>query len=47
MLNSVVLAVLLAIGGVEENPGPVVENEMAIQLLCTGRGRNLKSGIQR
>jgi protein-arginine kinase activator protein McsA len=46
MLSSVVIAVLLVIGGVEQNPGPVAESEMAMQLLCTGCGRNLKSGIQ-
>jgi len=41
-----VLAVLLVIGGVEQNPGPVVEAENIVRLLCTGCGRNLKSGIQ-
>jgi len=41
-----VLAVLLVIGGVEQNPGPVVEAENTVRLLCTGCGRNLKSGIQ-
>jgi len=41
-----VLAVLLIIGGVEQNPGPVVEVENTVRLLCTGCGRNLKSGIQ-
>jgi hypothetical protein len=46
MLSSVVLAVLLVIGGVEQNPGHVAEGEMAMQLLCTGCGRNVKSGIQ-
>jgi hypothetical protein len=34
------------IGGVEQKPGIVAEGEMAVQLLCTGCGRNLKSGIQ-
>jgi hypothetical protein len=41
-----VLAVLLIIGGVEQNPGPVVEVENTVRLSCTGCGRNLKSGIQ-
>ena len=41
-----VLAVLLVIGGVEQNPGPVVEVENTVRLLSTGCGRNLKSGIQ-
>jgi len=40
-----VLAVLLVIGGVEQNPGAVVEVENTVRLLCTGCGRNLKSGI--
>jgi hypothetical protein len=38
--------VLLVIGGVEENAGPAVEVESTVRLLCTGCGRNLKSGIQ-
>jgi hypothetical protein len=46
VLSLIVLAVLLGIGGVEQNPGPGVEGENAIQLVCTGCGRNLKSGIQ-
>ena len=41
-----VLAVLLVIGGVEQNPGPVVEVESTVRFLSTGSGRNLKSGIQ-
>jgi len=44
--SSMVLAVLLVIGGVEQNPRPVVEVENTVRLLCTGCGRNLKSGIQ-
>jgi len=44
--SSMVLAVFPVIGGVEQNPGPVVEVENTVQLLCTGCGRNLKSGIQ-
>jgi len=46
VLSSMVLAVLLVIGGVEQNPGPTVEVENTVRLLCTGCGRNLKSGIQ-
>jgi hypothetical protein len=45
MLSSVALAVLLGIGGAEQNPGPIVEDDMAMQLVCTGCSRNLKSGI--
>jgi hypothetical protein len=39
VLSSMVLAVLLTIG-------PIVEVENTVRLLCTGCGRNLKSGIQ-
>jgi len=39
VLSSMVLAVLLMIG-------PVVVVENTVRLLCTGCGRNLKSGIQ-
>jgi hypothetical protein len=39
VLSSMVLAVLLIIGG-EQNPGPVVEVENTVRLLCTGCGRN-------
>jgi hypothetical protein len=46
MLSSVVLALLLVIGGFEQNSGPVTESLMAVQILCTGCSRNLKSGIQ-
>jgi hypothetical protein len=46
MLSSVVLAVLLVIGDVTQNPVPAVEGEMAVQLLCTRCSRNLKAGIQ-
>jgi hypothetical protein len=41
-----VLAVLLIIGGTEQNPGPVVEVENTVRLICTGCSRNLKSGFQ-
>ena len=46
VLCFMVLAMLLIIGGVEQNPGPVVEVENTVRLLCTGRGRNLNLGIQ-
>ena len=45
VLRAMVLAVLLVIGGVEQNPG-LVEVENTVRLLCTGCGGNLKSGIQ-
>jgi hypothetical protein len=41
-----VLAVLLVIGGVEQNPGPGVEGMNTKELVSTGCGWNLKSGIQ-
>ena len=46
VLSFMVLAVLLINGGVEQNPGPVLEVENTVRLLCTRCGRNLKSGIQ-
>ena len=46
VLSSMILSVLLVICGVEQNPGSVVEVENTVRLLCTGCGRNLKSGIQ-
>jgi hypothetical protein len=46
VLSSVVVTLLLIIGGVEQNPGPVVEAENTVRLLCIGFGRNLKSEIQ-
>ena len=46
VLISIVLAVLLMIGGTEHSPGPVVEVENTVQLLCTELSRNLKLGIQ-
>jgi hypothetical protein len=46
VLSSMVIAVLLVTGGVEQNPGPGVEGMDTIQLTCTGCSRNLKSGIQ-
>src|SRR5215469_29921 len=46
VLSFMVLVVLLVIGGVEQNPGPALETENTVRLLCTGCGKNLKSGIQ-
>jgi hypothetical protein len=46
VLSSMVLVVLLIIGGAEQNPGPDVEVENTARLSCTGCSRNLKSGIQ-
>jgi len=46
VLSSMVLAVLLIFGEVEQNPGLVVDVENTVRLLCSGCGRNLKSGIQ-
>jgi hypothetical protein len=46
MLSSTVLAALLVIGGVEQNPGPVEHAVSIIQLVCTGCSKNLSSGIQ-
>ena len=46
VLSSVALAVLPVIGGVEQNPGPVVGVGNTVRLLCTGCGRSLKSGVQ-
>ena len=40
------LAVLLVIVGVEKNPGPGVEAEKILQVLCSECDRNLKSGTQ-
>ena len=45
-LSPTILAVLLIISGIEQNPGPVVEVETTIPLSCTECGRNLKTGIQ-
>jgi len=46
VLSYMILAVLLMIGGIDQNPDPVVEVENTTRLLCTGCGRNLNSGIQ-
>lgn len=45
-LSSTILAVLLVIGGIEQNPGPVMDSTNAIKLSCTGCSRNLRTGIQ-
>jgi hypothetical protein len=45
-LCAAVLAVLLIIGGVEQNPGPGVEGESFMQVMCNGCDRSLKSGTQ-
>jgi len=42
VLNSTVLGVLLMISRNEQNPGPVVEVENIVRMLCTVSGRNLK-----
>ena len=39
-----VLAMLLVFGGVEQNPGPSVEVESFMQVMCSGCERILKSG---
>ena len=46
ILCATTLAVLLVIGGVEKNPGPGVEAEKIMQVLCSGCDRILKSGTQ-
>jgi len=38
------LAVLLIIGGVEKNPGPGVQAEKIMHVLCSGCDRNPKLG---
>jgi hypothetical protein len=44
VLCEAALAVLLVIGGVEQNPGPSVEAESIMKVLCSGLDRNLKLG---
>jgi hypothetical protein len=46
LLCAATLTVLLVIGGVEQNPGPGVEAESSLQVLCSGYDRTLKSGTQ-
>jgi hypothetical protein len=45
-LCATTLVVILVIGGVEENPGPVVAVEKIMRVLCGGCDRILKSGTQ-
>ena len=45
VLCLMILAILLIIGGIEQNPCLVVEVENTVQLLHTGYGRNLKSAM--
>jgi hypothetical protein len=45
-LCAATLAVLLLIGGVEQNPGPGVEAENILQVSCSGCDRNVKSETQ-
>jgi hypothetical protein len=42
-LHQLPIAALLVIGGVETNPGPVVETEKFMRVLCSGCGKNVKS----
>ena len=45
-LRAAVLAILLVIGRVEQNPGPGVEDESFMQVNCSACNRILKSGTQ-
>ena len=44
ILCATTLAVLLVVGGVEKSPGPGVEAEKFVQVVCSGCDRNLISG---
>ena len=46
ILCSTTLAALLVIGGVELNPGPVIETKKITRVLCNGCEKILKSGTQ-
>ena len=46
ILCTTTLAVLLVFGGVGKNPGPGVEAEKIVQVLCIRCDRNLIPGIQ-
>jgi hypothetical protein len=46
LLCAAALTALLVIGGVEQNPGPVVEVDNSLQVLCSGCERNLKWGTR-
>jgi len=43
-LCTAVLAVLLVIGGVEQNSGSGVDGESLMQVMCSGCDKSLKSG---
>jgi hypothetical protein len=44
--SMIMCAAVLVTGGVEQNPGPGVEDENIVQALCSGCDRILKSGTQ-
>jgi hypothetical protein len=46
LLCAAALTVLLVIGRVEQSPGPGLEVENSLQVLCSECERNLKSGTQ-
>jgi hypothetical protein len=46
LLWAAALTALLVIGRLEQNPGPGVEVDNSLQVLCSGCERNLKSGTQ-
>jgi hypothetical protein len=46
LLCAAALTVLLLMGGVEQNPGPGVETECSLQVLCSEGDRILKSETQ-
>jgi hypothetical protein len=46
VLRSMILALLLMIGGTEQNHGLLVEVEKSLRLLCAGCGRNGRSELQ-
>ena len=46
ILCATTLAVLLVMGGAQDNPDPGVEAEKIMRVLCSGCDRILKSGTQ-
>ena len=46
VISSMTSSVLLMIGGIEQNPGPVVVVENNVRISCAWWSMNLKSGIQ-
>jgi hypothetical protein len=46
LLCAATLTALLVIGGGEQTPGPGVEVDNSLQVLCSGCERSLKSGTQ-